>query len=129
MADTLTITVPQPEVKVLKSKIESHVMVANSSDSLEHLISPDKFSSFHHSIAIHRYVLSFVNELKYRLKQKLNEDEHLITKDSNHNLYDEACKQIIARDQQLHFPDIIKFFHSDYNTFKEMPNLVKQYIQ
>ena len=45
-ADTLTIIIPQPEVKVLKLRIESQVMSAGSSESLEHLISPDNFPAF-----------------------------------------------------------------------------------
>ena len=77
---------------MLKPRIASQAMSADSSESLEHFISPDKFFSFHHLISVHRYVILFVN--------KLNKYEHLSTKDTGHNFYDGACKQFIARDQQ-----------------------------
>ena len=90
-----------------------------------HLISLERFSSFHKLATVHRFVLKFIRNIKNKLISKgINTSWGKCIGESN--LYSLACKQIISREQTNCFPDVCQFFEQNNVPKRDIPNLVTQ---
>ncbi|XP_068226482.1 uncharacterized protein [Palaemon carinicauda] len=92
----------------------------------EHLFPFNRVSSFEKAVRVHAVVLRFCSILKSKFKSKNPALDHFEVEDEGFNFYDEACRQIIIRDQHVHFPDVFDYFHSKQKQLKNLPNIVAQ---
>ncbi|XP_068224897.1 uncharacterized protein [Palaemon carinicauda] len=92
----------------------------------EHLFPFNRVSSFEKAVRVHAVVLRFCSILKSKFKSKHPALDHFEVEDEGFNFYDEACRQIIIRDQHIHFPDVFDYFHSKQKQLKNLPNIVAQ---
>ena len=92
---------------------------AQTSDYLEPLIDPSKFSSFSKLIRVHAYVLRFINKLRIKAKQ-------IRVKKSLPELIETSTIQIIKTLQHFNFADIYDYLESPQKTLKNIPNLVNK---
>ena len=128
--DILSFTVPNVYESEMEGRFTSahqdiNVKVAVVAEGVEHLVSVNRCSSFHKLAAVYMKVLKFIHLLKTRLKNKdPHKFKHLLISDNN--FFIQASKEIIRRDQQIHFPDIFRYFESQRKGRKELPNLVTQ---
>ncbi|XP_068237328.1 uncharacterized protein [Palaemon carinicauda] len=86
----------------------------------------NRVSSFEKAVRVHAVVLRFCSILKSKFKSKNPALDHFEVEDEGFNFYDEACRQIIIRDQHVHFPDVFDYFHSKQKQLKNLPNIVAQ---
>ena len=93
----------------------------------EHAVSLYSCFNFSKVARVHENVIKFCNIIKGKLKAKHSSRfDHLETFADDCNTYDKACKQIILRDQQIHFPDVFEYFNLKDKTLKKLPNIVSQ---
>ncbi|XP_068207450.1 uncharacterized protein [Palaemon carinicauda] len=85
---------------------------------LEHLIPLERYSNINKLISVHAKVL----ECWDRWKGFINKSHGFGKKD----LRTKALTQIISREQQIHFPDVIDYLSSNSKTKMAMPNLISQ---
>ena len=125
-ADILTITVPDKkktkigsaEVTVLKSKINPIV-------SKEPLLDHSKLSSFPKIINVYKYVFTFVNKIKERVKKKRQSSLNSMCRPIL-NVTELACNQLLREVQQSCYPEVLEYFNKTKPLHKDMPNLVMQ---
>jgi hypothetical protein len=89
-----------------------------------HLVPVESRSSFKSLLRVHKYVLTFINNLRSKLNEKSKIFGHLTVLGQS-ELLETVRLHILKRDQQLWFPEIMEYFES-CKTIRNMPNLVGQ---
>jgi hypothetical protein len=95
----------------------------------DHLIAPNKYSSFKKLVSVHAYVLKFVNKLKFKLKLRDPVRYQNMTfsgKCMTDNYFAVARKQILIREQLIRFPSCVDYFQMMSQRKSYMPPLVGQ---
>ena len=128
-----TIVIPNPVVQSFDevlvtncANINELVETNEQNKKVEHLIPLDRFSSFHKLATVYKRVIKVINNFKRALQRKgkfLNHKVYDYTKDC---MYLIACKQIIARDQEIEFPEIVEYFQMKKPNLKDVPMVVNQ---
>ncbi|MEL7307448.1 MAG: hypothetical protein AAGK05_05915, partial [Pseudomonadota bacterium] len=131
MDESLSFFVPNPVAASMGHELDSVSAVslvggkcAEGLGRLEHLVLPNKFSSFKKLVSVHSLVLKFIQILKSKVNSGELDKPHSF--DSNGNFFARACKVIILRDQHEHFSEIFEYFHSKDRLKKDLPNLIGQ---
>ncbi|XP_068231971.1 uncharacterized protein [Palaemon carinicauda] len=118
-SDILGFKVPMVEnLETIEAHSASTSIKESQTVKLEHLISLDRYSNMNKLISIHAKVL----ECWDRWKGFINKSHGFDKKD----LRSKALTQIISRDQQINFPDVIDYLSSNSKTKMAMPNLILQ---
>ena len=108
---------------------EGHCEVSGANDAVSREDFPfplDTGFGMHRMVSICRSVLTFVNNIKSRIKQK-EADRYA----NLHILNDEKISQrahhlVIMRDQKQHFPEVFKYFQNRKLSASDMPNIIGQ---
>ena len=126
--DILSFFVPSPlnkaENNLNESQIICHSAVSTCEKSSDYLVLMNEYSSFHKVVRLYKLVLTFVRNLKLRVKEKYPIKYQYLNV-GNYPFID-ANKLLILQDQRNHFPEIFKYFSSEDKTSKSLPNLVGQ---
>ena len=120
-ADILQVTVPAPRQSC--TVMAGNVHVYNEVPPTNHLFSLSRFSSFSKTLNVYKHVLSFVNNVRTRIRLRKECIGENIDKCNIHN---EATNLIIKLDQAIHFPDLILYFSKSSCPNNSIPNLVTQ---
>ena len=128
--DMLSFTIPNPLFEVNNNNIEvidagtCSTQCNNSALPAEHLIDTNRYSDFRHLVWVHAKVLKYWNKWKARAKANRPACRDLQILDSGY--YKEANKQIILKEQQIHFSEVFDYFKADIKWVKNLPNIVGQ---
>ncbi|XP_068225135.1 uncharacterized protein [Palaemon carinicauda] len=118
-SDILGFKVPMVEnLETIEAYSASTSIKESQTVKLEHLIPLDRYSNMNKLISIHAKVL----ECWDRWKGFINKSHGFDKKD----LRSKALTQIISKDQQINFPDVIDYLSSNSKTKMAMPNLISQ---
>ena len=98
--------------------------VASTNDTIGHLISPDRFSSFKKLLRSNMFVFRFIDNLKRKLiSSDPDKYSHLKLSD---NIQERSLNFIIENEQRIHFREVFDYFRSPDVPVKCIPNLVLQ---
>ena len=132
---SLSFMVPNPYAEsTIDSLVEGGEMSSNMAinhsitevpNKREHLIPPERYSSFHKLISVTEKVLRFVTNIKVKLNKR-DPIKYSHFEVDKFNLCKQASKFVIMQDQQLNFPEIFEYFRCKNKRKKDMPNLVGQ---
>ena len=86
--------------------------------SVEHLIDPSKYSSFVYLVRIHALVLQCVNKWKLLINKG--------SKNDHDDFVSLAKFQIIKKEQEIKFPNVVKYFDLKCCNKNDIPNSVLQ---
>ena len=120
---TFEIELPYDPNKIQSS--QCHVNSVDCKEEIEHLIDPNRFSSFDKLVNVHVTVLKFLNLIISKVKIKGSKISKNLNK-FNGDLKDVALRQILIKEQSIMFPDIKNFFNRKPRSLCEIPNLIKQ---
>lgn len=122
----LLVKIPNPVAREIRDdKLFVSDMQVTMTDADEHLLPIHKYSCFRRLVRVNMLVVGFINRLKQRVKNR-NPDKwsHLMCYNFD-NAYVKSCKILLKRDQELHFSEILNFFHSQ-RRLKDIPLLVSK---
>ena len=108
-----------------RQTFQVNVNFVDSDKKMEHLIDPNKFSSFDKLVNVHAMVLKFINKITDKVKSKNSEICENLNKFDG-DLKEVALRQILRKEQAIMFPEIIDYFERKTRSLCEIPNLVKQ---
>ena len=122
----LTVTIPNPLVQIKSNlRTEALSITATTSETYSKILTD--CSSFTRLIAIYSLIFKFINKLKVRLKQRSSDQySHFIVKPLTCSFTAEVKSYLIKTDQQIHYPDVVKYFSNPSKKIKDIPNIVKQ---
>ncbi|XP_068226421.1 uncharacterized protein [Palaemon carinicauda] len=130
-SDMMEVTIPNTllrEEGISSSLESSNVHVATESvvgEDINHLVSMDSFSGFKSIVSVHRYVIRFINNLKIAVKMR-DPSKYSHFNCLTDETLSEAYNFVIYRDQQIHFPEVFKYFARSCNAVREIPNIISQ---
>ncbi|XP_068225225.1 uncharacterized protein [Palaemon carinicauda] len=124
--DSLDVTIPNPLTNVLEVS-EGHCEIGSVTEPEMGgiLNSTVGNSDWLHLISVYKHVLTFINNVKWKLKNKSGKYDHFEVY-SNDEISLNAWQLMIMQDQRQHFPDVFKYFRERNPKIRDMPNIVSQ---
>ncbi|XP_068232415.1 uncharacterized protein [Palaemon carinicauda] len=124
--ESLDVTIPNPLTNVLEVS-EGHCEIGSVTEPEMGgvLNSTVGNSDWLHLISVYKHVLTFINNVKRKLKNKSGKYDHFEVY-SNDEISLNAWQLMIMQDQRQHFPDVFKYFRERNPKIRDMPNIVSQ---
>ena len=120
------VIIPNPDVQRMTdcsvASTSEKVHVSNPLPLFEH----SRYSSFVKIQNIYAKVLKFINIIKISLKSRDPVKYQAIETLAPEDILPEAKRQIIMRDQYVHFGDVFEYFAQDNRVVNDMPPLISQ---
>ena len=119
----LTVTIPNPRLEVDENIFVQSAVVDNPCTLP--LVESNRFNSYQKHVRVVFNVLSFINKLKAKVKLRniyFRDFKPIEPKD----LLVQAHREIIIHDQHVNFPDLHKYFNSNKNSVREIPELISK---
>ncbi|XP_066944612.1 uncharacterized protein [Macrobrachium rosenbergii] len=124
--DSMDITIPNPLTNVLEvSEGQCEIRTVTEPEMGDLFNTAVESSSWLHMISVYKYVLTFINNIKMKLKNKLGKYDHLEVF-SNDEISVKAWQMIVLHDQRQKFPEVFKYFKERNPQIRDIPNIVSQ---
>ena len=130
-AELICFSVPNPasnkiHINEFTLKCETHLAPAVVIEWLEHLIPLSHYSDFSKLARVYRWIFKFIDRLKSKFGLK-NPNSKLSKEKfpEGFNFYSHAINYIIKTEQNIHFPNIFKYFKIG-GRIKDIPPIVLQ---
>ena len=121
------ITIPHPLTKVFQvPDTQCEAVSATESEESDFIVSAALGSSLLRLASVYKSVLTFINNIKQKLKHKRGKYDHF-TILSSEEISVKALHLVILHDQKKQFADVFRYFHIKNPVTKDMPNLVSQF--